>query len=87
MTSCAQAGALQVLVDPYWAWQDPRREADVVVPADPDQVMEAMMMRVPEAGAPGRSAWAAPLTWSDGWRKPRRPPNTRSRTYSAATRR
>jgi len=67
MTSCAQAGALQVLVDPYWAWQDPRREADVVVPADPDQVMEAMMMRVPEAGAPGRSAWAAPLTWSDGW--------------------
>jgi 2-succinyl-5-enolpyruvyl-6-hydroxy-3-cyclohexene-1-carboxylate synthase len=29
--------------------------------------MQALMLRVPEAGAPGRSAWAAPLTWSDGW--------------------
>jgi 2-succinyl-5-enolpyruvyl-6-hydroxy-3-cyclohexene-1-carboxylate synthase len=67
LTSCAGAGAVQVLVDPYWAWQDPRREADVVVPADPDHVMQALMLRVPEAGAPGRSAWAAPLTWSDGW--------------------
>ena len=67
LTSCAGAGAVQVLVDPYWAWQDPRREADVVVPADPDHVMQALMQRVPEAGAPGRSAWAAPLTWSDGW--------------------
>ena len=67
LTSCAGAGAVQVLVDPYWAWQDPRREADVVLPADPDHVMEALMLRVPEGGGPGRSAWAAPLTWSEGW--------------------
>ncbi len=67
LTSCAESGAVQVLVDPYWAWQDPRREADVVVPADPDHVMEVLMLRVPEGGMSGRSAWAAPLTWSDGW--------------------
>ena len=66
LASCSGAGAVQVLIDPYWAWQDPRREADVVVPADPDHVMEALISRVPES-MPGRSAWAAPLTWSDGW--------------------
>jgi len=67
LTSCTSAGAVQVLVDPYWAWLDPRREADVVLPADPDHVMEALMLRVPEGGEPGRSVWAAPLTWSEGW--------------------
>ncbi len=67
LASCSEAGAVQVLVDPHWAWQDPRREADVVLAADPDHVMEAVMARVPEAGTPGRSAWAAPLTWSEGW--------------------
>jgi len=69
LSSCASAGTTLVLVDPYWTWRDPRREADVVVPADPDHVMEALILRVPEAGAPGRSAWAAPLSWSDGWAK------------------
>ena len=67
LTSCTEAGAVQVLIDPFWAWQDPRRRADVVLPADPDHVMEALMLRVPEGGMPGRSAWAAPPTWSDGW--------------------
>jgi len=67
LSSCSGSGAVQVLVDPHWAWQDPRREVDVVLAADPDHVMEALMGRVPEAGAPGRSAWAAPPTWSEGW--------------------
>jgi 2-succinyl-5-enolpyruvyl-6-hydroxy-3-cyclohexene-1-carboxylate synthase len=67
LTSCAAAGAVHVLVDPQWAWRDPGREADVVLPADPDQVMEALMLRAPEGGAPGRSAWAAPATWSQAW--------------------
>ena len=67
LTSCAEAGAIHVLADPHWAWQDPRREADVVVPADPDHVMEALMLRLPEGGGSARSASAAPLTWSEGW--------------------
>ena len=42
LASSAAAGALQVLVDPDWAWRDPGREADVVIAADPDRVLGAL---------------------------------------------
>lgn len=67
LASSAAAGALEVLVDPHWAWRDPGREADVVLAADPDHVMEALLLRVPEGAGAGRSAMAAPSSWSAGW--------------------
>jgi 2-succinyl-5-enolpyruvyl-6-hydroxy-3-cyclohexene-1-carboxylate synthase len=67
LASCTAAGSVQVLVDPHWAWRDPGREADVVMAADPDHVMEALLARVPDGGGAGRSAWAAPSSWSEGW--------------------
>jgi 2-succinyl-5-enolpyruvyl-6-hydroxy-3-cyclohexene-1-carboxylate synthase len=67
LTSCAAAGAVQVLVDPHWAWRDPGHEADVVLAADPDHVMEALLLRLPEGGGPGRSAWASPSSWAAAW--------------------
>ena len=67
LASCSVAGAVQVLVDPHWAWRDPGREADMVIAADPDHVMEALLSRVPDGVASGRSAWASPTSWSAGW--------------------
>ena len=67
LSSCAASGAVEVLVDPHWAWRDPGREADVVLAADPDYVMEALSLRVPEAPGGGRSAWASPSSWSAEW--------------------
>ena len=67
-------------MDPHWAWRDPGREAEVVVPADPDHVMEALMLRTLTAGAagaagagrwhgrcPGRPAAAAAHTAAAEW--------------------
>ena len=67
LSASAAAGAVQVLVDPYWAWRDPGREADVVMAADPDYVLEALLLRMPEGGGPGRSAWASPTSWAAAW--------------------
>lgn len=67
LASCGRAGAAQVQVDPQWAWRDPGREADLVVSADPDHVVEALLARVPDAAGPGRSSWAAPASWSASW--------------------
>ena len=67
LTSCAAAGAVQVMVDPHWAWRDPGREADMVIAADPDHLIEALVSRVPAGVASGRSAWAAPASWSAAW--------------------
>ena len=67
LSSCVGAGAVQVLVDPHWAWRDPGREVDMVIAADPDYVMEALLSRVPDGAGAGRSAWAAPTSWSAGW--------------------
>jgi len=67
LASSARAGAVHVLVDPHWAWRDPGRDADVVVPADPDLLMESLILRAPEGGGPGRSAFPAPPAWSAGW--------------------
>jgi 2-succinyl-5-enolpyruvyl-6-hydroxy-3-cyclohexene-1-carboxylate synthase len=67
LASCTAAGAVQVLVDPHWAWRDPGREADIVMGADPDHVMEALMLRAPDGDGPGRSAWAAPPSWAAAW--------------------
>jgi 2-succinyl-5-enolpyruvyl-6-hydroxy-3-cyclohexene-1-carboxylate synthase len=67
LASSAAAGAVQVLVDPHWAWRDPGREADMVMAADPDHVMEALLSRVPDGASSSRSPWAAPASWSAGW--------------------
>ena len=67
LASCTAAGAVQVLVDPHWAWRDPGREADVVIAADPDHVLEALALRVPLGDGSTRSAWAAPSSWSQAW--------------------
>lgn len=70
LAASAAAGGVHVLVDPHWAWRDPGREADLVIPADPDLLMEAVILRVPDGGAPGRvvgAARAAPPAWSSEW--------------------
>jgi 2-succinyl-5-enolpyruvyl-6-hydroxy-3-cyclohexene-1-carboxylate synthase len=67
LASCSAAGAVQVLVDPNWAWRDPGRDADIVMSAAPDHVMEALLLRVPAGDGGGRSAWAAPSEWSASW--------------------
>jgi 2-succinyl-5-enolpyruvyl-6-hydroxy-3-cyclohexene-1-carboxylate synthase len=65
LASCSAGGAAQILVDPHWAWRDPGREADLVVAADPDRVMEGLLSRTPEGSA--RSVWAAPTSWAEAW--------------------
>jgi len=67
LSSCAATGCVQVQVDPHWAWRDPGREADVLIAADPDHLLEALLLRVPGGAGPGRSAWAAPSSWSAAW--------------------
>jgi len=67
LASCVAAGAVQVLVDPHWAWRDCGREADMVISADPDHLMEALLSRVPDGLGSGRSVWAAPTSWSAAW--------------------
>jgi 2-succinyl-5-enolpyruvyl-6-hydroxy-3-cyclohexene-1-carboxylate synthase len=67
LASCTAAGAVQVLVDPHWAWRDPGREADLVLAADPDHVTEALLLRALDGVGPGRSAWAAPPSWAEAW--------------------
>jgi len=61
LASCAAAGALQVLVDPDWAWRDPGREADVVIAADPDRVLGALALRV------AKDDRSAPSSWAQAW--------------------
>jgi len=39
------------------------------------------MLRLPEGGGSARSASAAPLTWSEDGRRPRRPPSMRSSVH------
>lgn len=56
-------GSVQVLVDPDWAWRDPDHDAEVVVPADADEVIDALVARMPERGDPDRLAWAQ--QWAD----------------------
>ena len=53
LSSSAESGATHILVDPHWAWRDPGHEAEVVVPADPDHVMEALMLRTLTAAGAG----------------------------------
>ena len=78
LSSSAESGATHILVDPHWAWRDPGREAEVVVPADPDHVMEALMLRTLTAAgagaagvpaAPGAAAPSAAAEWPAGWAK------------------
>jgi len=65
LSSSARAGGVNVLVDPHWAWRDPGRDADVVVPADPEVLMEALIGRVSGGAVLGASS--AARAWSAGW--------------------
>jgi 2-succinyl-5-enolpyruvyl-6-hydroxy-3-cyclohexene-1-carboxylate synthase len=67
LDSAADAGAVQVHIDPHWCWRDPGRKADLVLPADPDLVMDAVCSREIAGGAPDRSTARAPSVWSEGW--------------------
>lgn len=63
LSRASAAGAVTVLVDPYWAWRDPGREAELVVPADPDLLLDALAARVPERVLDAKSA----LSWAGSW--------------------
>lgn len=69
LSASSKAGATQVLVDPDWAWRDPAREADVVIAADPDLFMDALVLRTFEGAGPGQSGRSALPEWSAGWAK------------------
>jgi len=63
LAASADAGAHQVLVDPYWAWRDPDRHASLVVPADPDLLLNALTLKLEPGGARSTEA----LGWSAPW--------------------
>ncbi len=67
LAASSKAGAMSVLVDPDWAWRDPGREADLVVPADPDLLMEALILRASGGGGLGATYRPSTQDWSHGW--------------------
>lgn len=54
------AGAAVVSVDPWWRWQDPDRQSDVTVRAEPGAFCDALVDA-------GRSEGPAPSGWLAGW--------------------
>jgi 2-succinyl-5-enolpyruvyl-6-hydroxy-3-cyclohexene-1-carboxylate synthase len=67
LDSASAAGAVQVHVDPHWAWRDPGRKADLVLPADPDHVIDALCSRETAGGGSAGFPVRAPSVWSEGW--------------------
>lgn len=61
----AGCGALQILVDPYWAWGDPDRVADQVISASPDAVCELVIAEL--AGGDGGPIARQATPWEQSW--------------------
>jgi 2-succinyl-5-enolpyruvyl-6-hydroxy-3-cyclohexene-1-carboxylate synthase len=56
----AATGATAILVDPWGEWRDPGREADLVLRAGPDEVLDALCTATPAGAEVG---------WRDAWRQ------------------
>lgn len=59
LSSKQRSGPAQVAVDPFSTWQDPGRELDQVVHADPDAVLRLLLAALDGRAPEGSTRWAA----------------------------
>jgi len=62
------AGSSQIVVDPYGAWHEPTRTAELVLQAAAGPTLAALASAVEMRAAPRSEAGARASTWIEGWR-------------------